>query len=216
MTEPRRPPAPPAVPEFATRDPGQPSFWNERFERGFTPWDQAGVQPQFESFAAAYPDAAVLIPGCGNAWEAAWLAGRGRMVRAIDFSPVAVARARAVLGEHAAVVEEADFYAYEPPFTPGWIFERAFLCALPPAQRGRYGSRMAALLAPDALLAGYFFIGETQKGPPFAIGRAELDALLTPYFDLLDDQPAVGSLPVFEGRERWMTWRRNDVAAAVS
>jgi trans-aconitate methyltransferase len=210
MNEPDRPPA---APEFATRDPGQASFWDERFERGFTPWDQAGVQPQFEAFAAAHPEATVLIPGCGNAWEAGWLAGRGRAVRAIDFSPAAVASARAALGPHSAVVEEADFYTYAPPFAPDWVFERAFLCALPPAQRERYAQRVAALLAPGALLAGYFFIGEPQKGPPFPIVRAELDALLAPYFTLLDDQPATGSLPVFEGRERWMTWCRNEAAA---
>lgn len=216
MTEPTRPAQPPsvprAVPEFETRDPAQASFWDERFTRGFTPWDQAGVQPQFEAFAAAHPDLAVLIPGCGNAWEAGWLAVRGRTVRAIDFAPAAVASARAMLGAHAAVVEQADFYAYEPPFVPGWVFERAFLCALPPAQRASYAQRMAALLKPGALLAGYFFIDEPQKGPPFPMPREELDALLTPYFTLLDDQPATGSLPVFEGRERWMTWCRNDAA----
>jgi hypothetical protein len=223
MNEPTRPSAVPAepasttaAPEFATRDPAQPSFWDERFERGFTPWDQAGVQPQFEAFANGHPGAAVLIPGCGNAWEAGWLAGHGRTVCAIDFASAAVASARAALGQHAAVVVEADFYTYKPPFAPDWVFERAFLCALPPAQRESYAQRMAELLKPGALLAGYFFIGEGQKGPPFPIVRSELDALLAPYFTLLDEQPAVGSLAVFEGRERWMTWRRNEPAVPVS
>ncbi|WP_322054759.1 methyltransferase domain-containing protein [Paraburkholderia bannensis] len=197
------------APEFESRDPAAPAFWDERFERGFTPWDQAGVLPAFEAFANAHPDAAVLIPGCGNAWEARWLAERGRTVRAIDFSPIAVAHARAALGDYANVVEQADFYTYAPPFAPAWIFERAFLCALPKSQRADYARRMAELLAPGALLAGYFFIGETPKGPPFGIDRAELDALLTPYFTLIDDQGVEGSLPVFQGRERWLTWRRN-------
>ncbi|WP_322049377.1 methyltransferase domain-containing protein [Paraburkholderia sp. J67] len=214
-TLPAQPGQPPAsAPEFDTRDPAAPAFWDERFERGFTPWDQAGVLPAFEAFAAAHHDAAVLIPGCGNAWEARWLAERGRTVRAIDFAPSAVERARKVLGDHANVVEEADFYTYAPPFTPAWIFERAFLCALPKAQRADYARRMAELLAPGALLAGYYFIGETPKGPPFGIARAELDALLTPYFNLIADEPVEGSLPVFLGRERWLTWQRNDAPAA--
>ncbi|TDG08569.1 methyltransferase domain-containing protein [Paraburkholderia guartelaensis] len=212
MSDPTLPPQPGEVPEFETRDPASPSFWDERFARGFTPWDQAGVQRQFEVFATAHPEAAVLIPGCGNAWEARWLAERGRTVRAIDFAPAAVASARAALGQYADVVEEADFYAYTPPFTPAWVFERAFLCALPKAQRASYATRMAQLLQPGALLAGYFFIGETPKGPPFAIARDELDALLTPYFTLADDQPVADSLPVFVGRERWLVWCRNDVA----
>jgi hypothetical protein len=62
----------PAGPDFATRDPNSPAFWDERFERGFTPWDQAGVQAAFQTFATRHPEAAVLIPGCGSAWEALW------------------------------------------------------------------------------------------------------------------------------------------------
>ncbi|WP_322105730.1 thiopurine S-methyltransferase [Paraburkholderia sp. J41] len=201
-----------APPAFESRDPADPAFWDERFARGFTPWDQAGVQREFEAFANLHPHAAVLIPGCGNAWEARWLAERGRAVRAIDFAPQAVAGARAALGPYAGVVEEADFYAYVPPFAPDWIYERAFLCALPVAMRASYAMRMAELMRPGALLAGYFFIDATQKGPPFAIPRAELDALLTPYFTLADDRPVADSLPVFAGRERWLVWRRNGVA----
>ena len=212
MSDPTLPPQPGDAPEFETRDPASPSFWDERFARGFTPWDQAGVQREFEAFAAAHPEAAVLIPGCGNAWEARWLAERGRAVRAIDFAPAAVASAREALGQYADVVEEADFYTYVPPFTPAWVYERAFLCALPKAQREAYARRMADLLQPGALLAGYFFIGETPKGPPFAIARDELDALLAPFFMLVDDQPVADSLPIFAGRERWLVWRRNDAA----
>lgn len=210
MSKPQQPPQPPSdVPQFTNRDPALPSFWEERFEHGFTPWDQAGVQPQFESFAAAHAGAPVLIPGCGNAWEARWLAERGYEVRAIDFAAAAVASARAALGEYAAVVEQADFFAYRPPFTPAWIFERAFLCALPKALRASYAARMAGLLPAGGLLAGFFFVEDTPSGPPFGIDRDELDTLLTPYFTLIDDQAAEGSLPVFVGRERWLTWRRN-------
>ena len=54
----------------------------------------------------------VLIPGCGSAYEALWLAQAGWPVKAIDFSPSAVAAAREQLGEHADVVEQADFFAY--------------------------------------------------------------------------------------------------------
>lgn len=213
MTEPKRPPqSGTSAPDFTTRDPAQASFWNERFEQGFTPWDQAGVQPAFEAFAAAHRGLPVLIPGCGNAWEAGWLADRGYEVRAIDFAAAAVDRARAVLGQHAALVEEGDFFTYQPPFTPGWIYERAFLCALPKALRNRYGVRMAGLLPPGGLLAGFFFLGDTPSGPPFGIERGELDALLVPHFELVDDQPVDGSIPVFQGRERWMTWRRHAAA----
>ncbi|BAN22053.1 methyltransferase domain-containing protein [Caballeronia insecticola] len=200
-------------PSFENRDPNSPGFWDERFDQRFMPWDQSGVPEAFEAFVASRAAQNVLIPGCGSAYEALYLAVRGWPVRAIDFSPAAVEAARVQLGVHAGVVEQADFFAFEPPFAPDWIYERAFLCALPKTRWQDYAERMAALLRPGAQLAGFFFLGATPKGPPFGIERDELDALLTPHFELVDERAVSGSIPVFAGRERWMTWRRIGAAA---
>jgi SAM-dependent methyltransferase len=199
----------PSTPAFETRDPNSPDFWNERFDQGFTPWDQAGVPDAFEAFARTHPtEQCVLIPGCGRAYEALWLAEQGWSVKAIDFSPSAVATARSLLGEYADVVKQADFFTFTLPVAIGWIYERAFLCALPPERWPDYAARMAALLRPGALLAGFFFLGATPKGPPFGIERDALDALLAPHFDLVEEHEVSGSVDVFTGRERWLTWRR--------
>jgi hypothetical protein len=214
MSDPTKPTDPSNVPDFANRDPNAPGFWDERFKEGFTPWDQAGVPSSFKAFAARHAPVPVLIPGCGSAYEAWWLAEQGWTVRAIDFAANAVEAARAQLGPHAGVVEQADFFTYKPPFAPGWIYERAFLCALPPARRADWLARMAELLPAGGLLAGFFFIGATPKGPPFGIDRDELDALLTPQFELLEDEPVSDSIAVFAGKERWLTWRRRGATTA--
>lgn len=202
--------APRVVPTFSSRDPNSPGFWDERFDHQFMPWDQAGVPDAFVSFAEKNRTSLqnVLIPGCGAAYEALWLAQNNRRVKAIDFSPSAVSVAREQLGAHADVVEQADFFTFQPSFPVDWIYERAFLCALPPDRGADYAARMASLLKPGALLAGFYFIGETLKGPPFGIRRNALDALLTPYFEAIDEHEVTGSIPVFEGRERWISWRR--------
>jgi hypothetical protein len=202
-----------APPAFESRDPAAPGFWDERFARGYTPWDQRGVPAAFAAFAEGQPRGAVLIPGCGSAYEAGWLAGHGFAVTALDFAAAAVEAARAQLAQApaGASVEllQADFFAFEPSRPPQWIYERAFLCALPPALRADYARRMAELVAPGTLLAGFFLIGEpAQKGPPFSMTQAELDALLTPYFDCVAALEVADSLPVFAGRERWLSWRR--------
>lgn len=195
-------------PSFDTHDPKSPQFWDERFDQRFTPWDQAGVPAAFRAFAAGRAPCNVFLPGCGSAYEALWLAEHGWSVRAIDFSPSAVAAARAQLGARADLVEQADFFAYDPPSAPDWVYERAFLCALPADRWPDYAARMAALLRPGALLAGFFFLGATPKGPPFGIERRALDALLNPQFELVGEHEVTDSIPVFAGRERWLTWRR--------
>jgi SAM-dependent methyltransferase len=204
--------------EFSTRDPSQAAFWDERFAANFTPWDQGAVPPALVRWLARAPFAAgarVLIPGCGSAYEAAFLDAAGFDVISIDIADAALARARAVLPADVArrVLRKADFFAFAAaPFDA--IYERAFLCALPPRLWPAYAARCAELLQPESRLAGFFFIDpaprQPRRGPPFAMTRAELDALLAPAFECTEDQaiPSGESIAVFAGRERWMVWRR--------
>jgi SAM-dependent methyltransferase len=194
--------------DFQQRDPLSPAFWDERFERRFTPWDKGGVPQALRDFAAASAPMTTLIPGCGSAYELALLADAGWDATAIDFSPAAVALGKAAAGAHAARVVEADFFTWRPQQPLQLIYERAFLCAMPRAMWPQVAARWAQLLAPSALLAGYFFFDEAAKGPPFGIVRAQLEALLQADFECLADDAVSDSIPVFAGKERWMIWRR--------
>ena len=188
---------------FATRDPAQPAFWDERFAAGFTPWDARGVPPAFGRWAdeaGLVVGTRVLIPGCGAAYEVAALAARGVEVLAIDYSPVAIERARETLGsELGRRLMQADFFAFDAaPFD--WIYERAFLAALPPRLWASWAERCAGLLRPGGGLAGFFFVdeaaGEPRRGPPFAATSGELHALLDAAFDLVADRPVAAALIV--------------------
>jgi SAM-dependent methyltransferase len=197
------------MPEFTRRDPLSPAFWDERFESGFTPWDRGGVPQSLREFVArAGRPMTTLIPGCGAAYELVFLSDSGWDAAAIDFSPAAVATAKAAAGKWSGRIVEADFFTYQPVRPLELIYERAFLCALPRAMWPQVAQRWAQLLAPGKLLAGFFFFDETPKGPPFGIARAQLDALLAPDFALSEDLAVSDSVPVFEGKERWMVWRR--------
>jgi hypothetical protein len=195
--------------DFASRDPNSAAFWDERFERGFTPWDRGGVPQALQAFVAREGRAlTTLIPGCGAAYELAYLAEQGWDATAIDFSPAAVATARAGLGRWADRVVEADFFGYAPAAPLDLIYERAFLCALPRAMWPRVAARWAELLAPGTRLAGFFFFDGAPKGPPFGIERAALDALLTAHFECVEDTEVSDSIAVFAGKERWLVWQR--------
>lgn len=189
--------------------PEHPDFWCKRFGEGTTPWDAGKVPTAFAHFIARQPAPLnTLIPGCGSAWEAGHLAELGWPVTALDFSPVAVATARTVLGSAAVDLVCDDFFTFSPPRPYQLIYERAFLCALPRKLWEDWGRRVAELLPSGSLLAGYFFICEQPKGPPFGILPEQLDALLTPNFARIEDAAVDDSIPVFSGRERWQVWRR--------
>ena len=199
--------APP--PDFASRDPLSPRFWDERFERGFTPWERGGAPLALRRFVAgAGRPLTVLVPGCGSAHELALMCAAGWDATAIDFSPAAVARARALAGPWADRIVQADFFTYEPPRPLDLVYEQAFLCAMPRTRWADVARRWETLLGSGGLLAGYFFFDDTPKGPPFGIARARLDALLGDGFECVADEAVEDSVPVFAGRERWMVWRR--------
>jgi hypothetical protein len=197
-------------PGFASRDPRSPDFWDERFAGEFMPWDRGGVPSALRDFVARTErPLSTLIPGCGSAYELVALCKAGWDATAIDFAPKAVARGKALAGPWADRVDQADFFAWQPPRPVELIYECAFLCALPPAMRVQLAARWAELLSPGGRIAGFFYFDHMEKkGPPFGIKRAALDALMAPHFDCIEDAPVLESIPVFAGKERWMVWQR--------
>jgi len=194
---------------FDSRDPLAPEFWSERFEKQFTPWDRGGVPQALRDFMARSPAPLdTLIPGCGTGHEVACLADAGWNVAAIDFSETAVAAARAAAGRWADRILTADFFTFAPARAPQLIYERAFLCALPRDRWPAVAQRWSELLAPGALLAGFFYFDKSPKGPPFGTSEEELHHLLATHFERIEDAAVSDSVPVFAGKERWQVWRR--------
>lgn len=189
--------------------PEHPDFWCKRFGEGTTPWDAGGVPAALAEFLGSQEAPLnTLIPGCGSAWEAAHLAELGWPVTALDFSPVAVATAREILGNADVELLCADFFNFVPGQPYALIYERAFLCALPRKLWAEWARRVAELLPPGGRLAGFFFICDQPKGPPFGILAEQLDELLAANFECIEDQAVSDSIPVFAGKERWQVWRR--------
>jgi SAM-dependent methyltransferase len=197
-------------PTFPRRDPADAGFWDLRYEASFAPWDAGKVPARLCEFVAARPQAGnALVPGCGSARDVAFLAESGWEVVGIDFSAEALAAARRTVGPHAGRLRQADFFApiAEAPFA--LVYERAFLCALPRRLWAAWASRVAELVAPGGVLAGFFYFDGGDRGPPFALhSQDELDALLAARFERIEDAAVDDSIAVFEGKERWQVWRR--------
>jgi SAM-dependent methyltransferase len=194
--------------EGPRHDPATSEFWEVRYREAFIPWDAGGVPPALQDFMPRLaPGRRVLIPGCGTGYEVAAFALAGHDVLAIDFSAAAVAAARRVLGPFADRVREGDFFAFDAGGGFDVVYERAFLCALPRRLWRAWADRVAGMLRPGGLLAGFFFFGEGDRGPPFPLHPGELEALLGARFERIDEREVTGSVPVFAGRERWQAWK---------
>jgi SAM-dependent methyltransferase len=191
-------------------DSSRPDFWDTRFRDGVTPWDAGRTPPALESWLKARQSPAkVLIPGCGTGYEVRQFAEHGHEVLAIDFSDAALEAARRELGPLAGLVKKADFFRLEEgPFD--LVYERAFLCALPRVLWPDWGRRMAELVRPGGEVAGFFYLDDNPRGPPFGISSQGLKGLLDEAFELGSDQPvpAADSIPVFKGKEIWQVWKR--------
>jgi hypothetical protein len=189
-------------------DSSLPDFWDTRYETNVMPWDAGRVPDALRRHLATFPAAGrVLVPGCGSAYEVLCLAEHGFDVLAIDFSAAAVARAQKQLGRFADRVQQADFFDFDLGGRPfDLIYERAVLCALPQRLWQRYTERSAQVLAPGGRIAGFFYFDDSPRGPPFGTSDAQLQGLLAPWFDRVEDEPVPDSIPVFQGKERWQVW----------
>ena len=191
------------------QDSSKSDFWESRYRDHTTPWDAGKVPDALRDYTKRIKSGSrILIPGCGSAYEAGYLAENGFDVLAIDFSPAAVELAKKNLFRFGDIVRLADFFEFDYGKSYDVIYERAFLCALPPRMWPKYAPRMAQLLRPGGELAGFFFFRETEKGPPFGTTPEALHALLDPHFDLVEDRMATDSIPVFQDAERWQVWRK--------
>jgi SAM-dependent methyltransferase len=171
-----------------------------------TPWDAGGVPPRLADWLRHRPQPMrVLIPGAGTGYEATLFTERGHDVAAIDFSDAAVEAAQ----RRGHRVLKADFFRYaESGFD--LVYERAFLCALPPRLWPDWARRVSELVRPGGELAGFFYLDDNERGPPFGTSREELARLRGAAFELVEDADiAPGqSLAVFKGKEIWQVWKR--------
>jgi hypothetical protein len=199
-----------ATPEFPKRDPAGPEFWDLRYEARFAPWDTGKVPARLREFVASAPaPLRTLVPGCGSAWDVRFFAESGWSVTGLDFSAEAVAAARDVLGAHVDRVRQGDVFAAIEGEPFDLVYERAFLCALPRRLWPDWSRRMGELVAPGGLLAGFFYFDAGERGPPFPLhSQAELDTMLTRWFERVEDLEVADSIAVFAGKERWQRWRR--------
>ena len=190
-----------------------PDFWTVRYATGRTPWDFGGVPAALKSFLAGSSiPGSVLIPGCGSGYEVQAFHAAGYDVTGIDFSSAAVEQAKRVLGVLADRIIFGDFFTHDfGAHSFDLIYERTFLCSMPPSRWPDYANRVADLLSLRGRLIGIFLYAEqSAPGPPYPLTEKQAEQLFESRFRLVRSELVTDSLPLFRGMERWQEWLKTN------
>jgi len=192
------------------RDSTKPDFWSHRYAVGRTPWQMDHVPEQLRVFLQSLePGRRVLIPGCGEDFRAIEAFHRaGHQVTGIDFSPVAVESIKKTLPKVSGAIVLGDLFSYNfGAASFDLVYERSFLCSLPPRLWNDYVARVAQLLVPHGMLAGFFFYGNDPDPPPYPLTEAKASELFGGHFNLRKSAEVTDSLPIYDRNEKWLEWQ---------
>jgi SAM-dependent methyltransferase len=181
------------------------NFWNEHYLQNTTTWDMGRVSPPLAAYFSQLPNknCSILIPGCGNSYEAAWLLEhRFTSVTLIDISEALIHRLRQVFAatpDPPLQIITGDFFRLTGQYD--LIIEQTFFCALDPSLREKYMDHMHRLLRPGGKLAGLLFNRSFVDGPPFGGHKAEYHKLLEKKFRVKTLAPCYNSITPRAGSE---------------
>ena len=183
------------------------SYWQHRYVQHSTGWDTGGITTPLKEYFDQLSDKTlrILIPGCGNAYEAEYLYQKGfENVFLVDFAEAPLQNfAKRVPGFPKDHLLHQDFFELKGKFD--LIVEQTFFCALNPKLRPAYAKKMASLLSPGGRLVGLLFNTTFQHpGPPFGGNREEYEAYFKPYFTFMHFETAYNSIPPRQGNELFM------------
>ncbi len=191
------------------------NFWEQRYQKGQTGWDIGAASPPLTNYIDTLTDnnLRILIPGCGNAYEAEYLLQKDfRQVTLIDLSPTIINTLKQQLVpryEGCIRLLHGDFFELEGQFD--LILEQTFFCALTPDLRPSYAQKMFELLAPGGKLAGVLFNRHFEsEGPPFGGNAEEYRRLFEPYFTFHTFETAYNSIAPRAGHELFIELEKKE------
>ena len=155
-------------------------YWSNRYLQQQTGWDIGHGSNPLVDYLQTIKDKsiAILIPGCGNAYEAEWLLQNGfSNVTVLDISPVLTAALKEKFKDQHITIITGNFFEHEGQYD--LILEQTFFCALDPILRTNYVYQMHQLLKPGGKLVGVLFNKEFEGGPPFGGGKEEYQTLFS-------------------------------------
>jgi methyl halide transferase len=144
--------------------------WNSKYKTKETGWDIGFVSPPLKEYIDQVSDLSIkiLIPGCGNAYEAEYLFKKGfKNIFIVDYSEIAISNLIKRIPDFPIFNTICDdFFNISGQYD--LILEQTFFCAIDPSLRDNYAKKVSSLLKNDGKLVGLFFsLPMFSDHPPF-------------------------------------------------
>lgn len=192
------------------------TYWDNQYQANDTGWDLGKISPPLQSHIDRIQskNTKILIPGCGNGYEAEYLLEQGfTNVSVIDIAPTLVEKLREKFAAKPINIILGDFFAHDGRYDI--VLEQTFFCALPPSLRQRYVWKMHQLLADDGILAGVLFNRDFETGPPFGGSVREYKQLFAGAFAVEMMADAQHSVDKRAGAEAIFSLRKKNAHVAL-
>lgn len=187
------------------------NFWEQRYANNNTGWDLNTVSPPLKHYIDTLSNKTlfILIPGCGNAYEAEYLHNQGfENVFIVDLAEHPLLEfSKRVPDFPKSHILHLDFFNLTQKFD--LILEQTFFCALQPEQRLNYAHYTSKLLNNNGCLVGLFFNKEFDKtGPPFGGNKKEYKNLFKNLFEIKKLENCYNSIKPRQGSELFFIFEK--------
>lgn len=187
------------------------NYWNSRWEKKETGWDIGYASPAIVNYLNLIENKniAILIPGCGNAYEAEYLVENGfSNITLIDIAPLAVDNLkRKFAGNENIKILCEDFFEHQGKYD--LVIEQTFFCAISTEKRQMYVEKMHNVLNENGKIVGLLFNKQFNNPfPPFGGSVVEYKELFTPFFDINVMEACNSSILPRKGNELFICFQK--------
>ena len=186
------------------------TYWNNRYINADTAWDLKVLSPPIKAYIdqLTNKDITILIPGCGSAYEAAYLYQQGfTNITIIDIAPTLIQQLKIKFAGTCIKIIQQDIFNSTGQYQ--LIFEQTLFCAIHPSLRQKHVQCMHALLQTNGKYVGVLFNKKFEnQGPPFGGDALEYATLFKPYFSILTMDKCYNSITPRAGTELFIRFSK--------
>lgn len=162
-------------------------LFNWRYLYGRPPWDSGVSPPELMSFIQSHAPGRAIDLGCGTGTNVLTLALNGWKTTGIDFSPLAIWRARRKLARAGCqadlvVGDVTDLSEVGGPFD--LALDIGCFHSLSRVQQSRYAGAIERAVAPSGTYLLYTFLRSGLSGRPGSTDEAGMRSLFGPGFEV--------------------------------